>query len=47
MKVDKEIRKATGPLTPTATKTLEKIKDEAVECISTFCVNGKYQISGP
>ncbi|KAL6499420.1 hypothetical protein OROHE_026083 [Orobanche hederae] len=45
--VDKAILKATGPLTPTATKTLEKLKSEANEYIAIFCGDGKYQISGP
>nr|KAJ0186707.1 hypothetical protein LSAT_V11C900465280 [Lactuca sativa] len=45
--VDKEIDKATGPLTPTATKILQKIKDEAKEYITSFCGNGKYQVNGP
>ena len=47
MNVDKEITKATGPLTPIATKILQKIKDEAEEYVASFCGNGKYQVSGP
>nr|KAJ0207297.1 hypothetical protein LSAT_V11C500268620 [Lactuca sativa] len=45
--VEKEIDKATGPLTPTATKLLQKIKDQAEEYTTSFCGNGKYQVSGP
>lgn len=45
--VEKEIDKATGPLTPTATKLLQKIKDQAEEYTASFCGNGKYQVSGP
>nr|KAJ0206541.1 hypothetical protein LSAT_V11C500271090 [Lactuca sativa] len=41
------VDKATGPLTPTATKILQKIKDEAEEYISWVCGNGKYQVNGP
>ncbi|CAI9269138.1 unnamed protein product [Lactuca saligna] len=43
--VQKEIDKANGPLTPTATKTLEKIKERAVQCRAVFCGNGKYQVT--
>ncbi|KAI3503301.1 hypothetical protein L1887_31741 [Cichorium endivia] len=45
--VEKAIQKSTGPLTPTATKTLEKIKSEAEDYQTVFCGNGKYQVSGP
>lgn len=45
--VDKAISKATGPLTPSATVTLDQIKNDAEEYIATFCGNGKYQVSGP
>ena len=45
--VEKEIDKATGPLTPTATKLLQKIKYQAEEYTASFCGNGKYQVSGP
>ena len=43
--VQKEIDKANGPLTPTATKTLEKIKERAAQCRAVFCGNGKYQVT--
>ncbi|CAI9284676.1 unnamed protein product [Lactuca saligna] len=43
--VQKEIDKANGPLTPTSTKTLEKIKERAVQCRVVFCGNGKYQVT--
>nr|KAJ0212186.1 hypothetical protein LSAT_V11C400223730 [Lactuca sativa] len=43
--VQKEIDKANGPLTPTATKTLEKNKERAVQCRAVFCGNGKYQVT--
>ncbi|CAI9283347.1 unnamed protein product [Lactuca saligna] len=45
--VQKVIDKASGPLTPTATTVLEKIKNEASQCIGVFCGNGKYQVIGP
>ncbi|XP_023755147.2 uncharacterized protein LOC111903611 [Lactuca sativa] len=38
--VQKEIDKANDPLTPIATKSLQKIKERAV-----FCGNGKYQVT--
>nr|KAJ0215940.1 hypothetical protein LSAT_V11C300136200 [Lactuca sativa] len=44
--VQKTIDKCSGPLTPTATKTLEKIKGEAAEYRAVFCGNGKYQVTG-
>nr|KAJ0211384.1 hypothetical protein LSAT_V11C400227000 [Lactuca sativa] len=44
--VQKTIEKCSGPLTPTATKTLEKIKGEAVEFRAVFYGNGKYQVTG-
>ncbi|KAL7609105.1 hypothetical protein Lser_V15G13262 [Lactuca serriola] len=44
--VQKTIDKCSGPLTPTATKTLEKIKGEAAEYRVVFCGNGKYQVIG-
>nr|KAJ0200208.1 hypothetical protein LSAT_V11C600323620 [Lactuca sativa] len=43
--VQKIINKCSGPLTPTATKTLEKIKGEAAEYRAVFCGNGKYQVT--
>mgnify|MGYP001606204419 FL=1 len=43
--VQKEIDKANGPLTPTATKTLQKIKERAIQCRAVFCGNGKYQVT--
>ncbi|CAI9294805.1 unnamed protein product [Lactuca saligna] len=43
--VQKEIDKDNGPLTPTATKTLEKIKEREVQCRVVFCGNGKYQVT--
>nr|KAJ0218808.1 hypothetical protein LSAT_V11C300133950 [Lactuca sativa] len=42
----KTIDKCSGPLTPTTTKTLEKIKGEAAEYRAVFCGNGKYQVTG-
>lgn len=45
--VDKAIEKATGPLTPTAMTTLEKIKSAANEYRAIFCGGGKYQVTGP
>lgn len=44
--VEKEIQKVVNPLTPTATKTLEKIKNEAEQHIATFFGDGKYQVAG-
>ncbi|CAI9292371.1 unnamed protein product [Lactuca saligna] len=43
--VQKEIDKAVGPLTPTATIWVEKLKKEASQLRSVFCGNGKYQVS--
>nr|KAJ0213060.1 hypothetical protein LSAT_V11C400172480 [Lactuca sativa] len=43
--VQKEIDKANGPLTPTATKTLQKIKEREVQCRVVFYGNGKYQVT--
>ena len=42
----KTIDKCFCPLTPIATKTLEKIKGEAAEYRVAFCGNGKYQVTG-
>ena len=44
--VQKTIDKSIGPLTPTATKTLEKIKTEATDCRVVYCGNNKYQVTG-
>lgn len=44
--VQKTIDKAVGPLTPTATKTLDKIKSQAADYRAVFCGNGKYQVTG-
>nr|KAJ0189840.1 hypothetical protein LSAT_V11C800393190 [Lactuca sativa] len=43
--VEKEIDKANGPLTPTATKTHQKIKERTIQCKAVFCGNGKYQVT--
>ncbi|KAL4577821.1 hypothetical protein LXL04_013935 [Taraxacum kok-saghyz] len=45
--VQKEIDKASGPLTPTATEWLETIKKEAAQYRAIFCGNGRYQVSAP
>nr|KAJ0187464.1 hypothetical protein LSAT_V11C900468320 [Lactuca sativa] len=37
----------TGPLTPTATTILDKIKSKAEQYVATFCGAGKYQVVGP
>ncbi|CAI9290662.1 unnamed protein product [Lactuca saligna] len=42
--VQKEIDKATSPLTPTATIWVGKLKKEATQLRSVFCGNGKYQV---
>nr|KAJ0188756.1 hypothetical protein LSAT_V11C900480270 [Lactuca sativa] len=47
VKVDKEIQKVVGPLTPTATTILDKIKSKAEQYVATFCGAGKYQVAGP
>lgn len=47
VKVDKEIQKVVGPLTPTATTILDKIKSKAEQYVATFCGAGKYQVVGP
>nr|KAJ0190757.1 hypothetical protein LSAT_V11C800394080 [Lactuca sativa] len=44
--IQKTIDKCYGPLTPTATKTIKKIKCEAAEYRAVFCGNGKYQVTG-
>nr|KAJ0219418.1 hypothetical protein LSAT_V11C300120670 [Lactuca sativa] len=43
--VQKEIDKATGPLTPTATIWVGKLKKEATQLRFVFYGNGKYQVS--
>ncbi|XP_023755998.1 uncharacterized protein LOC111904468 [Lactuca sativa] len=43
--MQKEIDKATGPLTPTATIWVGKLKKEATQLRYVFCGNGKYQVS--
>ncbi|CAI9274077.1 unnamed protein product [Lactuca saligna] len=47
VKVDKEIQKVVGPLTPTATTILDNIKSKAEQYVATFCGAGKYQVAGP
>nr|KAJ0200449.1 hypothetical protein LSAT_V11C600329540 [Lactuca sativa] len=47
VKVDKEIQKVVGPLTPTATTILDKIKSKAEQYVATFCGARKYQVAGP
>ncbi|XP_023770489.2 uncharacterized protein LOC111919108 [Lactuca sativa] len=47
VKVDKEIQKVVGPLTPTATTILDKIKSKVEQYIATFYGDGKYQVVGP
>lgn len=42
-----EIQKFVRPLTPTATKTLEKIKSMLAQYIAPFYGDGKYQVTGP
>ncbi|CAI9295116.1 unnamed protein product [Lactuca saligna] len=46
VKVDKEIQKVAGPLSPTATIILDKIKSKAKQYVATFCGTGKYQVAG-
>ncbi|CAI9291399.1 unnamed protein product [Lactuca saligna] len=47
VKVDKEIQKVVGPLTPAATTILDNIKSKAEQYVATFCGAGKYQVAGP
>lgn len=42
--VQKEIDKAFGPLNPTTTTVLQKIKKAVEKCTCVFCRNNEYQV---